>query len=433
MESHWQQETPEGAPLVSFDFGYGIMQITSGMAGAFGSARGSIGRQVQSEISSSYTYNIAYGARVLSQKWEETPEVGRGDPSAVEDWYYALWAYNGWGWVNNPNNGRFSRKGTPASNPANFPYQERVLYLVAHPPTDANGNPLWQAVPVSLPSRAAVGRSPGRLQLSHSHRRPPRALDAVYQPPSLAPLPPGGTATVSVPVTNTGTAGWKDSGSEAVSLAYDLFTAQGNPLKAISPFAPGVVAYSQGVSSLPQALAPGATAVVKVLLQAPATAGAYRVVWDLREGPVTFFSTRGVFPFVEPLQVGPSPASTPTPSPRSAPSTDLKYVADTSIPDGTVLRAGQRFVKGWLVLNSGKKRWQTGWMLHSVKGQTFGRKLIHLPALYPCRSTRIVSSMHAPERAGSYRGAWRLEDSSGHGLGQKLTVVVSVAGHSTPR
>jgi hypothetical protein len=116
VESGWHQFTPQGTPLVSFDFGYGIMQVTSGMAGAFGNVDGDLDPGVQSAIASSYRYNIDFGAGILATKWSTTPRIGDGNPSVLENWYYALWAYNGWGWVNNPNNPRFTRIGTPAGS-----------------------------------------------------------------------------------------------------------------------------------------------------------------------------------------------------------------------------------------------------------------------------------------------------------------------------
>jgi len=40
VESGWRQFDNAGRPLVAPDFGYGIMQITSGMPGAFGNVTG---------------------------------------------------------------------------------------------------------------------------------------------------------------------------------------------------------------------------------------------------------------------------------------------------------------------------------------------------------------------------------------------------------
>lgn len=58
-------------------------------------------------LAGDYTYNIGGGARVLIDKWNvRSNYIGNRDPHVVEDWYYAVWAYNRWGWYNNPNNDR---------------------------------------------------------------------------------------------------------------------------------------------------------------------------------------------------------------------------------------------------------------------------------------------------------------------------------------
>lgn len=433
VESNWRQFTPQGRPLVSFDFGYGIMQITSGMAGAFGSVQGSIDPATQSLIASDYTYNIAYGARMLAQKWASVPKIGTGDPTVVENWYYALWAYNGWGWVNNPNNPRFSRVGTPATNPAAFPYQDRVLYLVAHPPKDADGNPLWQPVPVTLPSPSLIGRKPGPIaKMTASHHERPPALAAGYKPGPLGALNPDARTTVRVKLTNTGTQVWPDVGPSAVSLTYHVFTMSGNPFKPFSPFSTGVVAFGQGAQPLGKAVLPGMSITVRESIQAPAAPGQYRIVWDLEEGVEQWFSALGALPHVERLSVvrpgaptpSPTPALTSTPQPRE----QLLYVADTSVPDGTTVNPRETFSKGWLVFNAGASAWGAGFALQHVSGSMYGRAHVQVAGVQVCRSDNIVVLLKAPAKPGRYAGVWRMKDASGHLFGDRLTAIVVVRG-----
>jgi Ig-like domain from next to BRCA1 gene/Transglycosylase SLT domain len=429
VESGWQQYTSTGRPLVSFDFGYGIMQITSGMAGAFGSVYGNIPASSQSEISSNYKFNIAYGAKVLAEKFANAPAIGSRDPSVVENWYYALWAYNGWGWVNNPNNPRFSRAGTPATNPSNFPYQERVLYLVAHPPKDGNGNPLWQPVPVALPSNRSIGTRPGPIKLSHRHHQSPAALSAVYEPGRLNPAPAGSTEVVSVQVTNTGTDPWLASGNLAVNLTYHLFTSAGNPLAPFSPFSGGVIAFGQGATPLPRNLLPGQSATLHVTVNVPVKTGDYKIAWDLQQGTDLWFSQAKVLPHIQKLTVSPAGGviQTATPVPAKQPAKEnLLFVADTSFPDGSKLAPKQKFVKGWLVFNSGQTTWQQGWTLRVVSGPPFAAKRVVLPATPKCRSLDLVVSMKAPAKVGSYRSKWRIYDENGHPFGEALTLIVNV-------
>jgi hypothetical protein len=436
VESNWHQFTPQGRPLLSPDFGYGIMQITSGMDGAFGRLHGSIDESSQSAIASDYQFNVAYGARILAQKWAATPRVGNGDSSTVENWYYALWAYNGWGWVNNPNNPRFARLGTPAANPASYPYQERVLYLVSHPPHDSAGNPLWKAVSVSLPRRSLIGSTPHPYSPPTVHHDPPPTSAANYQPARLATSSPDQIQTVSVKIVNTGTQPWLSTGPTQISLTYHLFTTAGNPWTAISPFSAGVVAFGQTPVAIPHDVLPGSSITLRVPVHAPKTAGTYRVVWDLQQGAGTYFSQEGALPRVQIFHVGtsiPAPPATPTPTPQSQTAERMLFVTDTSIPDGSVLAPRQVFEKGWLVFNCGRVSWKGGTALFLVSGSSFGARTIPVPPTAGCKSVDIISTLHAPSRGGSYLSAWRLRDQSGEEFGPRLTVRVTVAGpHRKP-
>ena len=115
VESSWRQFDASRRPLTSRGGGVGIMQLTRGLGGEAADP------VVRSAIADNYVYNIASGARLLAAKWAATPRVGDGDPMALEDWYYAVWAYNDWGWRNNPRNPVYTRVDTPATHPETFP------------------------------------------------------------------------------------------------------------------------------------------------------------------------------------------------------------------------------------------------------------------------------------------------------------------------
>lgn len=437
IESGWRQFTPAGRPLVSFDFGYGVMQITSGMAGAFGNGTGSIDAKTQSRIASDYLFNIGFGAKILIGKWTDVPQIGDGDPTTVENWYYALWAYNGWGWVNNPNNPRFTRQGTPATNPSTYPYQERVLYLVAHPPHDSDGNPLWQPVPVWMPKRSLIGNTPHTYIPAKVHHQAPPSYNASFTVPDLAPATASASQSVAVRVQNTGTAAWAATSSTAISLTYHLFTSTGDPWGTFSPFTPGVVALGQGTIPLPHDVLPGHRVTLHALVQAPSNAGSYLVAWDLQEAPALWLSQTGLMPHAQKLRVVPpgklSTIAATTPTPLPLPVEGAQYVADTAVPDGSTVQAKQPFQKSWLVFNNGKVPWSSGWTLRHQTGATFSAKVIPVPTLAPCRSVNLFASMKAPSKAGTYTGVWRLHDAAGVSVGDKLTVVIKVKGPAPVR
>ncbi|MFT3706055.1 MAG: hypothetical protein QM817_00170 [Archangium sp.] len=159
VETGWRQfcvpTTPSdqvGGPsrtIISFDCGYGIGQVTSGMhrgeAPAFDRAR----------VANDPTYNLATGTQILASKWRATRCVGDNQPSILEHWYSATWAYNGLSYTNNPNNPNFSTtRGVyrPSVGGA-APYQEKVFGYMEFPPT-ANH---WTSTPFAYPKLADIG------------------------------------------------------------------------------------------------------------------------------------------------------------------------------------------------------------------------------------------------------------------------------------
>jgi hypothetical protein len=135
------------------------MQVTSGMQNVAG-----VPNLDQAMIGGHYAFNIARGARILAGKWNMAPEyrpiVGNRDPNVIENWYFALWGYNGFAFKNHPLNPAYDPNRVPYScgpegdgfghDRAAYPYEELVLGCVAHPPV-RNGTPLWDAVEVHLP------------------------------------------------------------------------------------------------------------------------------------------------------------------------------------------------------------------------------------------------------------------------------------------
>ncbi|MFI7426582.1 SGNH/GDSL hydrolase family protein [Micromonospora sp. NPDC049836] len=147
------------------DCGYGVGQVTSGMALADGA---SLFTPVQQKaIATDYASNVAASLNMLIDKWNQLKTAGivvnGGDPRYLENWYFAAWAYNtgvqpngangnttgctpspsctdsagywGLGWANNPANpnypvdrGTFDGKNDEhTKHPNRWPYQEKVL------------------------------------------------------------------------------------------------------------------------------------------------------------------------------------------------------------------------------------------------------------------------------------------------------------------
>lgn len=167
-ESFWQQfcvptgpGSEKGKPertIVSFDCGYGIGQVTSGMHVGENPA---FDRQ---RVAGDATYNLATGTLILLSKWRAADCVGDNDPTLVEDWYTAIWAYNGFAYSNNPNNPNLdSNRGVydpDVHSGASHTYQEFVYGWMEHPHDDR-----WAVLAAAYPNRGDVGNgsSPGAL------------------------------------------------------------------------------------------------------------------------------------------------------------------------------------------------------------------------------------------------------------------------------
>ncbi|MEE9276856.1 MAG: transglycosylase SLT domain-containing protein, partial [Dehalococcoidia bacterium] len=152
-----------GAVLLSSSCAYGLMQVAS-----FFSNGADLPSRAESLAGTHYAYNVAAGAQILVDKWnlEFFPVVGASDPRAVEAWYYATWAYNGWSLVNHPAGAEvdpFRRLPYACDGPFNgYAYQELVLGCVVNPPT-VDGVQLWSALPLQLPNLAALAVAGGPL------------------------------------------------------------------------------------------------------------------------------------------------------------------------------------------------------------------------------------------------------------------------------
>ncbi|MCX4984470.1 SGNH/GDSL hydrolase family protein [Streptomyces sp. NBC_00572] len=156
------QADPWAVNWAKADCGYGITQVTDGMR----VSDTQLSLKQKEAAALDYSANIAYGAQILASKWNETRIAGMtvngGKPKYIENWFFALWAYNsgfhpqsaagsnggkwGVGWTNNPANPLWKENRLPflesssggddyshAARPQEWPYQEKVIGWAARP------------------------------------------------------------------------------------------------------------------------------------------------------------------------------------------------------------------------------------------------------------------------------------------------------------
>jgi hypothetical protein len=106
---------------------------------------------------------------------------------------------------------------------------------------------------------------------------------------------------------------------------------------------------------------------------------------------------------------------------------DSQYVADVTIPDGTVMSPGQAFVKTWRVRNSGTCDWGAGYTLVFVSGaQMGGPASVPLPAVSAGGEAEVSVNQTAPSAYGTHRGTWRMRADDGTTFGVNLSVLITV-------
>ena len=170
--SYYGIEDGWGISWTNADCGYGVAQVTDGMRRT---GTGTLPAEQQRAVAVDYATNIAAGLRILQDKWNQVHRLGvpinNDDPSRIENWFAALWAYNsginpqastgnttgctpgppscvdpngyyGLGWSNNPARADYPFNRDPfldennyddARHPQDWPYPEKVIGWAAYP------------------------------------------------------------------------------------------------------------------------------------------------------------------------------------------------------------------------------------------------------------------------------------------------------------
>ncbi|MHC1784321.1 MAG: NBR1-Ig-like domain-containing protein [Anaerolineaceae bacterium] len=106
----------------------------------------------------------------------------------------------------------------------------------------------------------------------------------------------------------------------------------------------------------------------------------------------------------------------------------LAFLADISIPDGTMVAPGALVDKSWEVENIGSCSWNAEYSIRHVGGSNLGAETT-LP-LYPARSgTRAVISIQftAPAESGTIHSAWRAYAPDGQPFGDAVYLQINVS------
>ena len=120
------------------------------------------------------------------------------------------------------------------------------------------------------------------------------------------------------------------------------------------------------------------------------------------------------------FEVAPPPTEIPaTPSeipPTQEPNctNEALFIADLSIPDDTVLSAGEAFLKTWQIRNEGTCTWNESYKLVFSSGDQMNSALsVPLSETLPDETLDISVDLVAPSNNGSYTGIYQLQNAQG--------------------
>lgn len=126
-------------------------------------------------------------------------------------------------------------------------------------------------------------------------------------------------------------------------------------------------------------------------------------------------------------------------SQATMPCTDgMKWVADLNLDDQNMkappaLAAGQQFIKGWRVRNTGTCAWDATYRLVYVKGNTpdawmGGQPVPVQGAVIPGATCDLTVTLTAPAAPGVYQGTWQMQNGQGQLFGERIWVGIQVPG-----
>ena len=212
-------------------------------------------------------------------------------------------------------------------------------------------------------------------------------------------------------VKNTGTCTWTTS--------YKLVFVSGDQMGAAA-----------AEINLTSTIAPNTTVDIPVTLKAPGVNGTYRGYWQFKNKDGALFgigaaadkpfwveiTVKGGTITATPMVTGtpPTPGPTRTTPPNAGPDR-ATFVADMSVPDGTVFGSSTAFRKTWRIKNTGTTTWGTGYKLVFVSGnQMSGPNEAPLPSsIAPNATIDLSVDLISPAVNGAYRGYWQFKNASG--------------------
>ncbi len=115
-----------------------------------------------------------------------------------------------------------------------------------------------------------------------------------------------------------------------------------------------------------------------------------------------------------PPTLTPTPSAPATPTPQTACTDKAVFLADVTIPDDTVLKPAQPFVKTWRLKNTGTCTWNSTYRLVFSSGEAMNApQAVPLAETRPQETLEISLSLVAPTDNGRFTGVFQLHNPAG--------------------
>jgi hypothetical protein len=213
--------------------------------------------------------------------------------------------------------------------------------------------------------------------------------------PDETPMQPGERFTKTWRVRNTGETSW----GAGYTLAFFGDDQMGGPDSVPLPPAK-----------------PGDMLEVSVPLLAPSTPGLRRSTWKPRDPKGSFFEF-DLFALIQVTDI----------QQPSVQLSELSWVADVTVPDATVMRPGEAFVKTWRIHNTGTTTFGTGHTLAFFGDDKMdGPDSVPLPHARPGDVVDITLMLTAPSSPGLHKSTWKGRDPHGTFFEYDLFALVDV-------
>ena len=114
------------------------------------------------------------------------------------------------------------------------------------------------------------------------------------------------------------------------------------------------------------------------------------------------------------------PATIPPPATATSNCNVMQFVADVTVPDGTIMNPNQTFTKTWRLKNNGTCAWTTSYAIVFSSGNSMNGPATQAltGTVNPGQTVDISVNLTAPGSVDNYRGNWKLRDASGVLFGQ---------------